>query len=121
MSNQYLASVPCNLCIGQIPDDAHSVPGERTGRQPMRASDIRSFEPIRYGAYVCLSVPAAGRHAMADADVPALAERLGFRNEYGSEGGDPPDSVAYLRRGSAMPGQMTDAALLGAGAGVLAG
>jgi hypothetical protein len=80
----------------------------------MRASDIRSFEPIRYGAYVCLSVPAASRDAMADADVPALAERLGFRNEYGSEGGDPPDSVAYLRRVSAMPGQITDAALLGA-------
>src|SRR5262249_62282523 len=64
----------------------------------MRASDIRSFDPIRYGAYICLSVPAASQAAAADADVPALAERLGLRSEYGSAGGDPPQSIAYLRR-----------------------
>lgn len=80
----------------------------------MRASDIRSFDPIRYGAYICLSVPAASRAAAAGADVPALAERLGLRNEYGSAGGDPPQSIAYLRRVSAVPGQITDEGLLGA-------
>jgi hypothetical protein len=93
----------------------------------MRASDIRSFDPIRYGAYICLSVPAAGQAAqaaneaeraaaaaMAEADVPALAERLGLRNEYGSAGGDPAQSIAYLRRVSAVPGQVDDAGLLGA-------
>src|SRR5262249_61767080 len=69
----------------------------------MRASDIRSFDPIRYGAYICLSIPAATQAATADADVPALAERLGLRNEYGSAGGDPPQSIAYLRRGRARP------------------
>ena len=75
----------------------------------MRASDIRSFGPFRYGAYICLSVPAASQAATAGADVPALAERLGLRNEYGSAGGDPPQSIAYLRRVSAVPGQVTDA------------
>ncbi|HEX6526130.1 MAG TPA: hypothetical protein VF070_39885 [Streptosporangiaceae bacterium] len=80
----------------------------------MRARDIRSFDPIRYGAYICLSVPAARRAAAAGADVPALAERLGLRNEYDSAGGDPPQSIAYLRRVSAVPGQITDAGLLGA-------
>ena len=80
----------------------------------MRASDIRSYAPIRYGAYICLSVPAASQAGAAGADVPALAERLGLRNEYGSAGGDPPQSIAYLRRVSAVPGQITDAGLLDA-------
>src|SRR5437868_13025398 len=96
----------------------------------MRASDIRSFDPIRYGAYICLSVPAASQAApaaqatsqaeraaaaaMAEADVPALAERLGLRNEYGSADGDPAQSIAYLRRVSAVPGQISDAGLLDA-------
>jgi hypothetical protein len=80
----------------------------------MRASDIRSFAPVRWGAYICLSVPVARRAALADADVPALARRLGLRNEYDSAGGDPAQSIAYLRRVSAVPGQVTDAGLLGA-------
>jgi len=80
----------------------------------VRASDTRSFDPIRYGAYICLSLPAASQAATASADVPALAERLGLCNEYGSAGGDPPQSIAYLRRVSAVPGQVTDAGLLGA-------
>ena len=80
----------------------------------MRASDIRSFDPIRYGAYICLSIPAARRAEVADADVPALAQRLGLRNEYDSAGGDPAQSIAYLRRVSAVPGQVSDAGLLGA-------
>src|SRR5215470_2210805 len=80
----------------------------------MRASDTQSLGAMRYGAYICLSVPAASRAAAAGADVPALAERLGLRNEYGSAGGDPPQSVAYLQRVSAVPGQIADAGLLGA-------
>jgi hypothetical protein len=80
----------------------------------MRASEIRSSDPIRYGAYICLNVPAATRAATSGADVPALAERLGLRNEYGSAGGDPPQSIAYLRRVSAVPGQITDTGLLDA-------
>jgi hypothetical protein len=94
----------------------------------MRASDIQSFDPIRFGAYICLTVPGAHRGvrgvvppggssqaAVADADVPALAERLGLLNEYHSAGVDfPPQSIAYLRRVSVTPGQVPDAGLLDA-------
>jgi hypothetical protein len=80
----------------------------------MRANDTRSFDPYRYGAYICLSVPPSGRAAAADADVPGLAERLELTNEYDSAGADPPQSVAYLRRASAAPGQVADAGLAGA-------
>jgi hypothetical protein len=80
----------------------------------MRANDIRSFAPVRFGAYICLSVPAERHAAIADADVPALAQRLGLRNEYDSAGNDPAQSIAYLRRVSAVPGQVTDVGLLSA-------
>src|SRR5215472_723384 len=86
----------------------------RERRKPMRANDIRSFDPICYSAYICLSVPAASQAAAAGADVPALAERLGLRNEDGPAGGDPRQSIAYLRRISAVPGQVADAGLLSA-------
>src|SRR5215475_1829173 len=80
----------------------------------MRASDTRSFDPYRYGAYLCLSIPASCRDAAAEADVPGLAERLGLRNEYDSAGSDPPQSIAYLRRVSAAPGQIADDGVLDA-------
>ena len=80
----------------------------------MRASEIRSFEPMRYGAYICLNVPAASRAATADADVPGLADHLGLGNEYDAAGGDPLQSIAYLRRVSTVPGQVDDAGLVDA-------
>lgn len=82
----------------------------------MRADDIRSSEPIRYGAYICLDAPVTDLAAIAGADVAALADRLGLRNEYTADGGDPPRSVAYLRRVSAESGQIADGALLRAAA-----
>jgi hypothetical protein len=82
----------------------------------MRASDIRSSDPIRYGAYICLTVPAASKAAAANARVPAVADQIGLRNEYGSAGGEPLRSVAYLRRVSAVPGQIADPGLQNAGA-----
>jgi hypothetical protein len=80
----------------------------------MRADDIQPSDPVRYGAYICLTVPAADRAAALAADVPALAGRLGLGNEYGASGGDPQRSVAYLRRVSAEPGQIDDRPLLDA-------
>ncbi len=74
----------------------------------MRANDIRPDVPIRYGAYICLRVPADHRATVADIDVPALAGRLGLRNEYDAADGDPPESIAYLLRISAAPRQLAD-------------
>jgi hypothetical protein len=80
----------------------------------MRANDIQPTEAIRHGAYLCLSIPPANRAAVAAADVAALAESIGLRNEYAASGGDPPQSVAYLRRVNAEPGQIDDHPLLNA-------
>jgi hypothetical protein len=80
----------------------------------MRADDMQSFEPVRYGAYICLMIPEAERAAVAAADVAALADGMGLVNEYGASGGDPERSVAYLRRVSSEPGQIDDPPLLDA-------
>jgi hypothetical protein len=80
----------------------------------MRADDIQPSDPVRYGAYICLTIPAAERAAVAAADVTALANGLGLGNEYGASGGDPQRSVAYLRRVSTEPGQIDDRPLLDA-------
>ena len=77
----------------------------------MRASDIRPSDPIRYGAYFCLTAPPDGWSAVAAAGLPELAERLGLRNEYYAEDGDPAESIAYLRRVAAEPGQIADPGL----------
>lgn len=76
----------------------------------MRANDVRSPEPVRHGAYVCLS----GR--FASAPVPALAERLGLRNEFDADGGHPGRAIGFLRRVDATPADLDDDALLGADA-----
>jgi hypothetical protein len=82
----------------------------------MWANDVRSTEVIRHGAYVCLRVPAGARRAVAGVPVPALAERLGLRNEYEPGGEHPPAAVAFLRRVSATPADIADDALLHADA-----
>lgn len=82
----------------------------------MRANDVRSNEPIRHGAYVCLSGPPAEWSSAAAAEVPALAARLGLRNEYEPGDDHPAEAVAYLRRVSATPAGIHDEALLRADA-----
>jgi hypothetical protein len=84
-----------------------------TAEPILRASDIRSSEPSRHGAYVCLRVPPDARRAAAEATVPALAERFGLRSEFDSLTGDPPDAIAFLRRVRATPAEIADEALLG--------
>ncbi len=78
----------------------------------IRANDIRSTEPIGFGAYVCLQVPASTVSAVVGAAVPALANRLGLRNEFEATDEDPPQTIAYLRRISATPGDIVDDGLL---------
>jgi len=78
----------------------------------MYADDVQPDDPILYGAYVCLTTQALdGQRDLADAAVPALAERLGLRNEYEPGNGNAPRSIAYLRWRGAQPGTVADEAL----------
>jgi hypothetical protein len=82
----------------------------------MRANDVQSPEAIRHGAYLCLSVPPNARREVARIAVPALAQRLGLQNEFDSTGGDPPESIGFLRREDATSADVTDDELLHADA-----
>jgi hypothetical protein len=78
--------------------------------------DPQPGEVLRHGAYVCLRVPAHARPDAAATAVPALAERLGFRNEYDTSDGHPTEAVAFLRRVEAAPASIADEDLLRADA-----
>jgi len=83
----------------------------------MRADDVQSSEPVRHGAYVCLTVPPGATGAASAAPVPELADRLRLRNEFeAASSGYPSETIAYLRRVAASPGDVEDRPLLGAGA-----
>jgi hypothetical protein len=82
----------------------------------MRANDVRSGDMYRHGAYVCVRARGPGRAAVAAAPVAVLAERVGLVNEFEAVDGDPPASVAFLRRLDAVPGARTDDGLLQADA-----
>jgi hypothetical protein len=82
----------------------------------MRANDVRSSEALRHGAYLCLRLSDDARRGLARAEVPALAERLGLRNEFTSDDGHPPEAIAFLRRVGATPADIVDDALLRADA-----
>jgi hypothetical protein len=77
----------------------------------MRANDVRSSEFLRHGAYVCFRLSAGARQTGAAAAVPALAERLGLQNEFEPGAGPPENSIAFLRRVRATPGDMADEGL----------
>jgi hypothetical protein len=70
-----------------------------------------SSQVLRYGAYLCLSVPRSERALAARAAVPALAERLGLQNEFYASGEDPLQAIAFLRRADAASGDIADVAL----------
>jgi hypothetical protein len=61
-------------------------------------NEVLSTEVLRHGAYICLTVPREARARVATAAVPAVAARLKLRNEFDTEGGHPPDAIAFLRR-----------------------
>jgi len=82
----------------------------------MRANDVRSTDALRHGAYVLLRVPPSARKAAARIALPALAERLGLRNEFQPGGDHPPEAYALLRRIGATPAEIADEALLHADA-----
>jgi hypothetical protein len=75
----------------------------------MSADDVFPKEIVRYGAYVCLRLPDAGdRRALAALAVPALAARLGLRNEFEAVEPLPRAAIAFLRRGEATAGDIAD-------------
>lgn len=80
------------------------------------SNDVLPREILRHGAYLCLAAPADRRSALRAAAVPALADRLGFRNEFDARDGHPPRAIAFLRKVGATPGQIADEPLLGADA-----
>ena len=82
----------------------------------MRANDFRSAEILRHGAYVCVKVPERARRTVASAAVPALAERLGLRNEFEPGDDHPPEAIAFLRRVGGTPAEIADDDLLHADA-----
>ena len=82
----------------------------------MRANDVRSNDPLRHGAYLCLRIPPEARRAVAGAPVPELAARLGLRNEFDPGDNHPTEAVAFLRRVTATPGPRDDQELLHAAA-----
>ena len=75
----------------------------------MRANDVRSNEFLRHGAYICLRWSAGARPAAVP--VPALADRLGLRNEFEPGAGPPGDAIAFLRRVRAAAGDLADEGL----------
>jgi hypothetical protein len=79
------------------------------------SNDVLPRQVVRYGAYLCLRAPAGGRRSLG-AELPALAERLGFRNEFQAREGHPDEAIAYLRRFDATPADIADADLLAADA-----
>ena len=78
----------------------------------LRADDVRSKEPLRHGAYLCLAGDAEARRAMAAADIPGLAARFGLRNEFDPGDGHPEHAVAFIRRVGATSADIADDALL---------
>src|SRR5215471_11369005 len=82
----------------------------------IRANDVRATDPIRHGAYLCLTIPPETRSGLAAAAVATLANRLGFENEFATRGGHPGEAIAFLRRVSATPAAIADDGLLGADA-----
>jgi hypothetical protein len=61
----------------------------------MIANDVRSNEPLRHGAYLCLGAPHRTRRL---AELRALVDRLELRNEFEPGDDHPPLAVAFLRR-----------------------
>jgi len=80
----------------------------------MHANDLMPTDAVRHGAYACLDLRRAARGS-ADA-IEALADTLALRNEYAPGPDHPERAFALLRRVTATPGTIEDAALVDAAA-----
>jgi len=75
-------------------------------------SEDPTHEILRHGAYLCLTVGADAQQVIAETPMAAVAERLGFQNEFEAADGHPPQAVAYLRRVGATPADLENGGLL---------
>lgn len=66
-------------------------------------------EPIRRGAYLCISTGDAA--AVLAAPVAAIAARLNLQDEFAASNGHPPGAVAFLRREASTVGDIADEGL----------
>lgn len=70
-------------------------------------------EILGHGAYLCLGRSDGGdTRAAAAAPIEALADRLGLTNEFEPGETPPVESIAFLRRQGATPGDIPDEAVL---------
>jgi hypothetical protein len=99
------------------PADGTQAASDATRAATRVPDDVLPTEILRHGAYLCLSVRGDARRAVAAAALPALAARLGLRNEFdpGFEG-HPSEAIAFLRRVDAAPADIRDQHLLQADA-----
>lgn len=83
----------------------------------MASDEFLANEILGHGAYLCLRRSEGGDgRAAAATSIEPLAERLGLRNEFDPGTVAPVDSVAFLRRQGASPGDVPDDAVLQADA-----
>lgn len=78
----------------------------------MRASEVQSTEPFRYGTYTCLIVPNGARRAAERLPVAKLAGRLGLRNEFDPGADHPSNAIAFLRGTTSTSADIPDIGLL---------
>ena len=88
----------------------------QTENGAQRAHDVRSSEVLRHGAYLCFHFPKEERRRRSVAGVHALADQLGFTNEFENSAGHPTQAIAFLKRGHSASAQIDDQALLTADA-----
>lgn len=67
---------------------------------------------LRYGSYICLTVPDDVRHSVAALPVTVLADRHELRNEFSNPANHVATSIAFLRHVGATPGDVPDFGLL---------
>jgi hypothetical protein len=73
----------------------------------MRADEVQSAAPTRYGAYLCLNIsPTAGKEAAAA--IEDLIRRFDLSNEFEPAGSPAARTIAFLRRTDVSSGTMTD-------------
>jgi hypothetical protein len=87
----------------------------RNGEAQLRTGSDQSTIVLRYGSYICLSVPDDVRDSVAALPVPRLADRHGFLNEFDNPANHLATSIAFLRCVGATPGDIPDSGLLRAG------